>query len=144
MIIYNSCIKYFILIVMIFTIAACDSKNMQEVQLKIKTFQAEYNDNNLKEMYAETSNDFKNAMPEGNFIILMKEKKKMLGPYEKSRVLYSLEKDNSLIKITYISEYKKYILAEEFVYKKNKTNNKFELFSFLVDSGGFIQPVMKK
>lgn len=129
---------------MIFTIAACDSKNMQEVQLKIKTFQAEYNDNNLKKMYAETSNDFKNAMPEGNFIILMKEKKKMLGPYEKSRVLYGLEKDNSLIKITYISEYKKYILAEEFVYKKNKTNNKFELFSFLVDSGGFIQPVMKK
>lgn len=133
MIIYNSCIKYFILIVMIFTIAACDSKNMQEVQLKIKTFQAEYNDNNLKEMYAETSNDFKNAMPEGNFIILMKEKKKMLGPYEKSRVLYSLEKDNSLIKITYISEYKKYILAEEFVYKKTKqTTNLSYLASWLI------------
>ncbi|MFO6300392.1 hypothetical protein [Rahnella selenatireducens] len=129
---------------MIFTIAACDSKNMQEVQPKIKTFQAEYNDNSLKEMYAETSNDFKNAMPEGSFIILMMEKKKMLGTYEKSRVLYSLEKDNSLIKITYVSDYEKYILAEEFVYKKNKINNKFELFSFLVDSGGFIQPVMKK
>lgn len=66
------------------------------------------------------SDEFKQVMPEEKFYFIMQDKMNKLGLYKKSKILYSLDKNDDYVKITYISEYEKYTLAEEFGYRDKK------------------------
>ena len=89
------------------------------------------------------SDEFKQVMPEEKFYFIMQDKMNKLGLYKKSKILYSLDKNDDYVKITYISEYEKYTLAEEFGYRDKKNGEGFQMLSFLVDMGGYISPVTK-
>jgi hypothetical protein len=133
------------LTILCLVLSGCDSKgsSMDEVQEKIDIFQNQYNNHDFKEMYNQTSDGFKKAMSEDKFNLIMQDKIESLGLYKKSKVLYSLSNDDAYVKITYISEYEKYTLAEEFGYQNKGDGNGFKMLSFLVDMGGYISPVTK-
>jgi len=138
-------IKFIFLIILLVGITGCDKRNdnLSIVTNKVNIFQKEYNNHNFKKMYEMASDEFKQVMPEEKFYFIMQDKMNKLGLYKKSKILYSLDKNDDYVKITYISEYEKYTLAEEFGYRDKKNGEGFQMLSFLVDMGGYISPVTK-
>lgn len=134
-------LKFFVvLFISFFCLLGCDD-NLHVVEGKIGFIQDQYNKGGFKETYSTTSDEFKKAMSEADFIKLMIDKNRVLGHYQSSKVLFTQDINNSVVRITYLSVYDKFTLAEEFTFKKNISSHEYELAGYLLDNGGKIVPV---
>lgn len=115
-------------------------KNDEEIRelakQQVNVIQENYNDGALLEIYNKGTNDFKKITPEGDFLLLMKRKKEVLGYFVSSELLTSNVINSNVVILTYRSTYKNYSLIEEFQFIRKHKDDDLQLGTYFIDDGG--------
>lgn len=112
-------------------------------QQKISYLQQLYNQNSMKDIYAETTAEFKKKTPEDIFILMMKKKTEVLGSFKQSQLQSSKVINHSTVILSYRSTYQHYSLIEEFELVKVSDNGKLQLNAYFIDDAGKRGEVIK-
>lgn len=121
--------KKFYFFIFYLVLAGCDNADVDIAEEKVQEFHSKYNEKNFDNIYdSMLSKEFKESMNKNNGVSFMNNVYDMFGGYQYGE----LKKTNIItgfvggekIELFYYSSYKKYILNELFVLKKENDNYK--------------------